>query len=150
MGCDIHLYLERKAEVRGETKWVGLGEIRSAASNRNYALFARLAGVRGDGPEAKGMPEDASDLSVMAAEDYGDDWHSHSYCSLKEFLVTYVKTTMPEQVTVMAAELLENKSDVLDKLARDLFDLWDVFDKEYWGSTGKHPPEFRCVFWFDN
>jgi hypothetical protein len=56
------------------------------ATGRNYHLFAALAGVRGDGPEPKGIPEDASETIKRALpyDDYGN-YHSHSYYSLDEF-----------------------------------------------------------------
>lgn len=145
MGADIHLFLERKAEIKGETKWVGVKPVGGRASNRNYRLFADLAGVRGEGPDPKGMPADASDLALMYSDEYGDDGHSHSYCSLTEFIVAYVKHTHGELVPELAAEILEGEITQRSKLARDLFDIWDAYE-----NYGAPPPEYRVVFFFDN
>jgi hypothetical protein len=111
MGCDIHMVLEKKHNG----KWVGLHTYESfgpqgvnaygkdyasteiqcisyKARERHYALFANLAGVRGEsdfGNEPRGIPEDASDLTRMLDDDWGSDGHSHSWMSVKEFLSVY-------------------------------------------------------------
>src|ERR1043165_3039366 len=124
MGCDIHMVVEVK---HGE-KWVGLhafpylhaecyargkqlfdaqgaevtvieGMTHHIVRSRNYEFFAALAGVRGDGPKAKGTPKDASDLARMEIEAWGEDGHSHSYCSLKKFIEAGIKTEqLPDPV----------------------------------------------------
>jgi hypothetical protein len=102
MGCDIHIVLEKKF---GE-KWIGMRELSARsefklnaetcefegpiyggyrARDRNYELFAALAGVRGEGPKPKGLPSDVSDLSRAILADY-DGLHSHSYCSISEYI----------------------------------------------------------------
>lgn len=55
------------------------------ATGRNYDLFAKMAGVRGRGPEPKGLPDDVSDIVNLAADQWGGDGHSHSFMSLEEF-----------------------------------------------------------------
>lgn len=61
MGCDIHCYVEYK--YKAIDHWNSFGsEIRL---DRNYTLFAKLAGVRNYGKvkpvaERRGMPDDAS------------------------------------------------------------------------------------------
>lgn len=94
MGCDIHLFLEYKA---GDGPWTQdkahkLDEdepeykrVEELPGNRNYQLFGALAGVRGEGPDPEGIPEDASDMIKHASELYGEDGHSHSYTSLADF-----------------------------------------------------------------
>jgi hypothetical protein len=83
MGCDIHAYMEyRKAPGR----WHSFGE--RVNPGRNYTLFARLNGVRGEGepvaPE-RGFPEDAGfyaldDNTLFVTED-GD---GERYCTLED------------------------------------------------------------------
>lgn len=100
MGCDIHLFIEFKI---GNGKWVadenhiievdGEEDDENAyrsvkdvdASGRHYFLFGKLAGVRTDGPDAKGLPDDVSERVALASEYYGCDGHSHSYSTLNEF-----------------------------------------------------------------
>lgn len=100
MGCDIHLFIEHKLgngpwiadkghevisedEEDGEDGYKYVNDVDS--SGRNYTLFGYLAGVRTEGPNAKGLPKDVSEMVNTASELYGDDGHSHSYCSLKQF-----------------------------------------------------------------
>ena len=97
MGCDIHYVVEEPMEDSG---WIGIMsteapfappfEIRRKIplwqfSDRDYAFFARLAGVRGEGPEPLGLPSDASQMTRHYADSDADYWHSHSHCSLREF-----------------------------------------------------------------
>ena len=77
MGCDIHVTLEQKEY---ETWW-GLGS--NMNPGRNYGTFAKLAGIRGDGPEPKGLPDNMSWETKEALEE-GDD-HSHSWSTVKEW-----------------------------------------------------------------
>jgi hypothetical protein len=99
MGCDIHLVVERRAFG----KWVGVRTFQhfhdldgkvciSAVETRNYARFAKLAGVRGDGPPANGAPNDMSDLSRLLIEQYGRDGHHHSHMSAERFAQIVLET----------------------------------------------------------
>ena len=107
--------------------------------NRNYALFERMAGVRGDESNAiaapRGIPKDATKLTKFDAKHWGSDGHSHSWLS--------------------AAEITG-----LRKWADDngLESPWDryLFGNYYSGFT-KYPEDrpngledVRFVFWFDN
>jgi hypothetical protein len=117
MGCDIHLVLEKKWNDR----WVGVtdfpyipvqvyggapdykvvrGYPHYDVRHRDYDLFARLAGVRGRGPEPLGIPDDASDLARMEIEGWDSDGHSHSYCSLQEFVQAKLACDAPEKMLV--------------------------------------------------
>lgn len=97
MGCDIHVYIEYKL---GDGPWtLDSGHkvereddnykrlISVYASRRDYDFFGRLAGVRGRGGKARGIPKDASELiKEFAKEDEEhSDWHSHSWNSLASF-----------------------------------------------------------------
>lgn len=89
MGCDIHIY----AEVRtGNGEWHLVEENAKPLvirCDRNYYLFAMLAGVRGGRgivpfSEARGVPPDASDGYRRLAEEQGE--HSFSHWTLEELL----------------------------------------------------------------
>lgn len=94
MGCDIHMFIEYKV---GDAPWTadknhqvieedGYEHVSQVTSSgRNYTLFGALAGVRSEGPDAKGFPEDVSDIIKKASDLYDSDGHSHSYSSLEEF-----------------------------------------------------------------
>lgn len=117
MGCDIHLYTERKynrdnqkpiwiccdhfklnpsyilyPEEGYEHEW----EIAEIYNGRNYSLFAALADVRNydnvtplDKP--RGLPKDVSRKVYEESEKWGVDGHSHSWFTAKE-LFEYQKT----------------------------------------------------------
>jgi hypothetical protein len=86
MGCDIHIIIEKKHNG----KWVGWPCEDHEATARNYERFAKLAGVRGEGPDAKGIPPDASDMTLLWKEDR--DFHSWSYGSVKEVALIFAAT----------------------------------------------------------
>lgn len=96
MGCDIHMFVEHKTndedwkihkghicEDRQTEDMFLLREV--SATGRSYALFAELAGVRGHGPQAKGLPADVSKEIIDTVDDWGVDGHSHSWITLEAF-----------------------------------------------------------------
>ena len=106
MGCDIHLYVEKKVDG----KWQFQGKLTendcisfegpSFYDGRNYNLFAILADVRncrgfagiktgkGFNPisDPRGFPEDASAECKALVESWDCDGHSHSYHTLRQLL----------------------------------------------------------------
>ena len=96
MGCDIHLYVERKVPAIG---WVSLGEP-EALGGRNYNVFSVLANVRngygfagvptGSGykpiSEPRGLPDDVTEEVKAASDRWDCDGHSHSWLTLREIL----------------------------------------------------------------
>lgn len=141
MGCDIHLVLERKHPTYG---WVGTDSFQihhaidgkycfPAALERNYRLFAALAGVRGDGPEPRGVPEDASALTRMLVDDWSGDGHSHSWLPLAEAAQEFNKRRWPEE------------GQAAMKSFRD------SYPASFWfGVENETLEEHRLIFWFDN
>jgi hypothetical protein len=109
MGCDVHLYTEKKKTINGEEKWVNADywsinphfgedeyepelEIISLYSHRNYDLFNILAEVRGNGPSIsppRGLPNDVSDIVKKESDRWVGDGHSHSYFTLAELKEYY-------------------------------------------------------------
>ena len=89
MGCDIHGWIEKKVY----DKWVAVGEFRGCGLERNYERFAQLAGVRGEGPDPKGVPEDVSDTAKFHIDEWGVDGHSHSYMDLEPALDLFFETS---------------------------------------------------------
>lgn len=144
MGCDIHGVVER----RSGDKWVGVrvlgfvhrsgqadepyGFVGDVARSRNYRRFAALAGVRGHGPEARGVPPDISDTSKLLIDQWGGDGHSHSWLPLSEAIAIFASTEYwPENV---------KEGDWPRADPASLF-----FDVE-----SDKVEEHRLVFWFDN
>lgn len=107
MGCDIHIYVERKcdktwypcdyfvpsinwkdADGPDDSKFTRV----PIYDKRNYALFATLANVRNYGDtdcicDPRGLPEDVSDYVNNQYDDWGFDAHSASYLTLRDLLV---------------------------------------------------------------
>lgn len=72
MGCDIHAFLE----IKVNDEWLYYGQV---DFDRNYEMFGKVAGVRGEGPPIqmpRGWPQDASKVSLLQLEACdGDDHH---------------------------------------------------------------------------
>lgn len=108
MGCDIHLYVERREAGfwRSADTWIeedGRTDVpygKSFYDGRNYDLFAILADVRngrgfagvktgrGFVPIAspRGLPEDASPEVAALSASWDVDGHSHSFHTLRDLL----------------------------------------------------------------
>ena len=101
MGCDIHMYVEKRVNGRWEhvppPSAFGWGDLDSTLVDgswdlgRNYALFTVLSGVRNDHCENKPikqcphtLPSDISKLVADRSEEGG--YHSHSSYTLAELL----------------------------------------------------------------
>jgi hypothetical protein len=99
MGCDIHLYIEKKKNG----KWIPAQGFMDTGGfddgtldvpcpdkqldNRDYLLFGFLAGVRDDTNqhfEPKGFPKDASKEVKAVFKRWGNDAHTPSYLTLEE------------------------------------------------------------------
>ena len=105
---------------------------------RDYAFFGRLAGVRYDGPDPNGVPDDASVMAKRCVKRWGGDGHSHGHMSLHEF----VKRKILSDDTIAEAAKSKLKGD--DPIALFLGDCIDDFrDITLDDNT-------RVVFWFDN
>lgn len=143
MGCDIHMTVERKVGA----KWICIDTMQGhhtgrfekedarwdwaspVANNQNYRRFAALAGVRGEGPKPRGVPDDASETTVYLIANWGMDGHSHSWLSLTEAVPIFVATHWPD----------EKRPDLLKYPASYFFEI-ECEDID----------QFRIVFWFDN
>ena len=133
MGCDIHYVLEFKM---GD-KWVGFLSDRGQsykvpAGARSYVFFTELANVRGESDTAmapKGLPDDISDLTRSDLDIW---YHSHSWCSVEEYLDAYNRAA--EKVGALP---IKEKAELFG-LAYWPFDEFDEYN------------ETRVVFGFDN
>ena len=104
MGCDIHLFVEKRTEagyvgVPAPGNWNNDRLEFSAEPSRfkggdwfwdrNYALFAWLAGVRNSEnntplSDPRGLPLDAAPETRASSDEYGIDGHSHTFFTLSE------------------------------------------------------------------
>ena len=169
MGADIHMYIEKRMPsgnwacvrnlnepIRSEGLHV-MYQDRSSSNggfdafwrlrSRNYELFAALAGVRGDGPEPKDLPQDVSEYVMTEYAGYGMDAHSASWYSADEFVQIYdrigVQVDEDKPLSPYVAVRIELGAEVAT--ANFLHDKASVHVDEE-----DSVDLYRFVFWFDN
>lgn len=135
MGCDIHLVLEKKFREQ----WVGVPMERCPCT-RNYKRFGLLAGVRDEGPDPRGIPEDASALARMEIEDWGVDGHSHSWCTLQEYVQACLASEHDPE------KMLDPNDERVKNPYYHYFGLYVLKLDGY----SEQIDDYRVVFWFDN
>ena len=146
MGCDIHVFLERK-NVDG--KWYDANIYRRNAYKTmnpeentepdferfdfyyggNYDLFAILAGVRNYGfikpiSQPKGLPVNASKEVKDELRKWGDTAHSVSYLTLLELLEArpiYQETKCSGFIKAEDAQLLDEKGIIPREYSQGVF-----------------------------
>jgi len=105
MGCDIHAIVEQRAD---DGRWVTVNTLSHfvarrrkdgerdwafpAALKRNYGRFAVLAGVRGDGPDPRGVPADVSETGRFRIDAFSNDGYSHSWLTIAEAAKVFAET----------------------------------------------------------
>lgn len=117
--------------------WVSIFDRMPAMNQRNYDFFARLAGVRGEGPEPKGVPPDASELARLMVDNDGPDGHSHSWDTLEDFIRAWLLSLQDEVVASAVEKQLQGKDRDLILYLAGVWD-WDELTN------------YRVVYWFDN
>ena len=105
---------------------------------RDYDFFARLAGVRGDGPEPNGVPPDASTLTQRCVSRWGSDNHSHGHMTLREFVKR--KIISDDSLVEAAKSKLQGGDPIAEYLG-------DYLDDD---SSITLDDNTRVIFWFDN
>lgn len=166
MGCDIHFIVEKKINDR----WIGVYSTQHTphmarspqdmyapcrtvwCDNQDYAFFAAIAGVRGEGPEPNGLPEDISELAQADADEWAGDVHSHGHMPLIDFVrakmrVNEAEVTAAEVTHQLTKAGADRKSWSYRGMGKNEYSLADM--SEY------HDPELqdnymRVVFFFDN
>lgn len=137
MGCDIHMHQEVKINGNWE-------HYRETGLPRNYAVFSKMAGVRGDEDpiaEPRGLPSDATVVTRFDSDEWGVDGHTHSW--------------------INGDEILKLEEWIREKGFVDTWSLeseyWGYLFGNTWGGFTKYPDErpkgledIRFVFWFDN
>jgi hypothetical protein len=156
MGCDIHLFVERK----NNGQWHG----EEMDCWRNYDLFSVLAGVRNYGDNEyidvpRGLPDDISPEAAEAASRWGDDGHSHSYFTLDELRAwqkEHQTTRHKGLLNPQQAEDLDTKG-ILPRIwcqwASDKSFVWREWTENYCPLDDliqRLDNVDRIVFWFDN
>lgn len=166
MGCDIHVYPEYAGFEKdgGGTHWSPLAS--ECHPGRDYDLFSKLAGLRGDEGNqmipTRGMPDDAAYESKSANELYivdgptdnegyctreqAESWieHGSQYTDERKLFVTH-----PDHHSHSWCTAAEFRA-VLEAPRK-----WAI-DEPYWGLLAmleeieRRGKATRLVFWFDN
>lgn len=145
MGCDIHLHIE----VKINDKWqhYGIPNIW-----RNYTLFEKLAGVRGDMDKAiaepRGIPKNATTLTRYDYERWDCDAHTPSWISAKE--IYEIQKFAKEQHWPKAQNSVWNSWEWEDVLGCFLFGNTFAGFTEYPIDRPPEVKDLRFIFWFDN
>ena len=131
MGCDIHAHIELK--INGIWHHWSSPDI-----NRDYTLFARLAGVRTNNPKdrrypIRPLPEDMTVLTRMVLRRFGNDAHTESFITGDE---------MTEVANWYATNIKHPFSRIFG------WGLGNGFSAEGLKEDGVE--EARMIFWFDN
>jgi hypothetical protein len=171
MGCDIHMYIEYKigdAPWQADSHHVYTDEDKDGngidlqdvdAARRNYEFFGALAGVRCDGPNAKGLPSDVSEIIQKESDRWDCDGHSHSYSSLEEFKQALkvcdlfkVKGVEPiafyNYTTTFGYSYASILAYCKKQVKKFKFEL--ETEKHLLGQDINTDVECRLVYWFDN
>jgi hypothetical protein len=147
MGCDIHLFTERKRSIRDEEKWINMDywqynsyydsedpdgeremDVKSFYIGRDYDMFSVLANVRNYNDnnfimEDRGLPDDICPITKKEADVWKGDGHSHGYYTLKE-LMDYIKKNpaikRSGMVSKESAEKLETTGETPNTWAQDV------------------------------
>ena len=168
MGADIHIYAERKLldgtwamckSFEGQlssqfdsrvVSALGRKTLFTRARMRNYNFFRALAGVRGEGPDHKGFPNDASPLVQEEFDRWGTDAHTPSWYSAKEFVPIFMEHWMSDEET---AELVSNRlssGSISSEIVFNVLEMYLGVDVPYDDDDNPSVDTIRFVFWFDN
>ena len=172
MGCDIHMYVERRNDKYGggKTEWVN-GDYFSIEhpnkpecaisqqdlwGERCYDLFAVLANVRNRGygeaypyiDEPRGLPDDVTEYVKQEYDSWCIDAHSCSYFTLKE-LVEFHNAKKP--TNIFGYDILEPLIERIKHRANDFNIIYDFEWKHPWTDDMLNKMDnIRIVFWFDS
>ncbi len=165
MGCDIHLFVEKKIyNIIGFEKkeyWISIDKWtkneyfhfypnepewevsieNEMYSKRNYFLFSILANVRNKDNSIipisipRGLPDDVTKEIKILSDYEGADGHSHSWLSVKEIL----EYNWNQEYFKDGKKYLYRDicSEFIDGFIPELLKIAD-------------PKDLRIVFWFDN
>lgn len=162
MGADIHAYPEfSTASLPG---WSGVGRL---SLSRDYDLFAKLAGVRGDGQivPTRGLPVDVSLATKWDNELYVSDKSPDSEgscsreCAERWVNNGYSRWTDERKVSVTQPDWHSHSycspAELRVVLEADRPRAWSI-DACYWATLAmleefeRRDAQARLVFWFDN
>ena len=105
---------------------------------RDYGFFSRLAGVRGEGPDPNGVPDDASAMANRCLKLWEGDAHSHGHMTLREFVKR--KIISDDSLAEAAKSKLQGGDPIAEYLGDCVYDCNNITLDD----------NTRVVYWFDN
>ncbi len=162
MGCDIHIYPEY--QIHGG--WSSLAT--NVNPGRDYELFTKLAGVRGDPKEAlippRGVPADRSLMTKWGDELFiNDETVNSEGCCSRASAERWVAQDISQWVDDRKASVTDPDHHTRSWLStaefRQALESPSAYGEprvEYWGllamleEVQRRGHETRIVFWFDN
>lgn len=167
MGADIHIMMERKLKDGTWTLWNNFHRTSDKqiahwdkapepfmlprVQARHYEFFAALAGVRGPGPEPKGLPPDASPAARQFLNEDDPDLHSHTWWPADEFTRIFMQHHLSdaERADIVAKRLEgETEGDTLGRVFNQYISTDYVTSDPNDGDP--YIGDFRFVMAFDN
>lgn len=159
MGCDIHIWAERKTDEGYETiKGVQFAEGAAPFDWRSYGMYGFLADVRnysGVPPIAdrRGFPDDASGIITGDYDDWSGDAHSASWLTVAELAAfDYEQPVEDRRVSVQLSANMWSGAGTADPGAGEMMTWRDFLGDQFFADlkTLKDCGADRVVFWFDN
>lgn len=159
MGCDIHIWAERKTATGYEVvNDVGFSEGSAPFDWRAYGMFGFLADVRNysDVPpiaEKRGLPDDVSAEVRGECLDWCSDGHSHSWLSVSELAAfDYEQPVEDRRVSVQLAENLWSGAGTAEPGGGEMMTWREFLGRQFMDDLAKLQEcgADRIVFWFDN
>ncbi len=161
MGCDIHMYRERRVNGVWETDTLKEAndpadptyydfESGMRSGGRDYYLFAILSGVRSYGPmsiappaEDRGFPDDVTDINNDCKEQWDSDGHSHGYLDMAELSALIEKY---HQAPVLHEPTARDDFGYAHQVLCQLKE--NAHARGYF--AGLEPEDCRILFFYDN
>lgn len=159
MGCDIHLYRERKVHGEWESDTIEEQESGEEYMNyqgfrlkggRSYVLFAALSAVRSydkfviqPPAEDRGWPDDVCGVNQRCSDQWDGDGHSHGWLSIAE--VHSLKEQWEQAI------VLHEGTNRIDP-AYTVAEIENLIESMHTGDYFQdvHPDEGRILFFYDN
>ena len=159
MGCDIHIWAERKTsyghKAVTDTKFT---DGPAPFDWRSYGMFGFLAGVRNysDVPpisEPRGFPDDMSPEAVDELDAWDTDAHTPSWLTVEELAAfDYDQPVEDRRITVQVAPNAWNGAGTAEPGGGKMTTWREFLGKAFMDDLEKLKASGadRIVFWFDN